>query len=541
MLKEVKETMSPVNTTFTSSPEQVITSYTHETDEKSSQEVITYCGATKHILKLAGPYTLAIFIEMASEVATVKMLSTLGKENLAASGLINAVQTLYVNPIARILYPLTVFAGEEKVESSPVKPGVGKIFRQGLVLAGLLSIPVIAVTIFSGPILVLVGQEEKLAYLVQDTYRGRAIGVFFDMGLTAAQNVVLGLSETIPVIISTISTIALNVGLSYGFGLGAGYGMTGFGYGLALSSILNFIGFMLFLKISKSFTAYQLFSREHKAEWIQLGKNIKAGLKNWLQTMADATGLAIPAIYIGWLGQDSLDAQQVVISYFYMFSMPYNAVSQTLLGFISETNKGMKPDKIMRYGKATLALCLSISALGLIIFSTVSKGLASFFIDINDSKNDHILALARVLFIVHGFELLVDCLKTIFSGLLWGLQDMNYPPLASLVTTAVCVSLGYVLGFPAALGVAGIYIARDIGLMLNAALLGKRFVNKITEMQMVKLNVPIVAEENKTWWSTIKRYSFFPPCCSGSALEEERKPILVSSERESIRNPNNLT
>ncbi len=534
MLNEVKEDISPLNTTLTSfSPGQAITSSGHEDDEKASQETTTYTIAAKHILKLSGPYTLAIFVGMASEVATIKMLSTLGKENLAASGLINAVQTFYVNPIKRILYPLTIFAGEEKAESSSIKPNVGKIFRQGLVLASVLSIPVIAVTVFSGPILVSIGQEEELAYLVQDTYRGRAIGVLFDMGLTAVQNVALGLSETTPVIASTIFTAALNLGLSYGFGLGAGYGITGFGYALALSSMLNFVGFMLFLKLNKNFVAYKLFSCERMAEWFQLNKAIKAGLKNWLQTMADAAGLAIPAIYIGWLGQDSLSAQQIVISYFYMFSMPYNAVSQALLGFISETNKKMNPDKIMRYSKVTLALCLSTSALGLIIFSSASERLASFFIDIKDPKNNHMLALIEPLFIVHGVELLVDCLKVVFSGLLWGLQDMNYPPLASLVTTAICVSLGYALGFPAALGVAGIYIARDIGVTLNAALLAKRFANKIAEMQVTKPDTQVTNETKNNLPEENNTRSCWSRFFSRSTLTEEKKPMLPLSERKS--------
>lgn len=449
-----------------------------------------YKFVTKHILKLSTPYIFGFFVSIFSETLGAKSLATLELDALAASGLVFTTQSLIVYPLGAILSAVPILAGANQGNHNFEQ--VGEVYRSALLYAGLISLPIMAITSFTKPILIFIGQTENVAELTQEFFRGQAIGMPFILGLIVNQQICIGVSKTLLGAVSFPINTILMTGLMNMLMLGNfGFpqlGMRGYGYAVGISAALTFLMTSLYLKYGKTFIAFQLFSC--KVNLSKLKELLKLGAPITLQIILENAGLGIPMIFVGWLGTNSLIAQQIVVPFFTIFSQFYLPVTTVIIGTISKLDAEKQFNTIHIYANTATVLSLTMASVGLIIFCTASMPLISFLLDPNDPQNSEIMTLAKTLFIVHGAELIVDCTKTLATSLLRGLKNTTHASLTSGVITTFSIGLGYLLGFPATLGVTGIYLARDIGLTVAAFMLYKRFHHEI-QSRFISQNISV--------------------------------------------------
>lgn len=437
--------------------------------------IVSYKNAfRKVVIELTLPYAFALFLAIGGDFLVSAILSQVDKDRLAASALVGAVSSLLLVPLSSMLTSVCMLTGDEKSKPDPVN--VGKLYRQGLFFSLILSIPLVALTGFAvEPALVGLNQPRDLSHIAQNFFHGRALGFPFTMLSEVNQQLALGvLKPRLPAAI-VISNTALTAGLGYVLTLGK-FGITplnelGLGYAMSIAAFINFIASTIYLKFSKDFRAYNLFSFQCK-DYRGFCELIKYGAPVGAQTFVEIASLAIPSLFIGWLSRSSLVAQQTVIPYYGLLLSPYLATSRVIVGLIGETNRQNQPYNVARYTNAAIVFGWLVALTGLMLFSSAPKPLASFFINVNDPANSETMSLAKSLFIVHGCELIVDSTRNILTGALRGLKDPYSPSLVTLLTTSLCIGLGYALGFPANLGVVGIYIGRDLGLFAGAVILG---------------------------------------------------------------------
>lgn len=436
----------------------------------------------KRVLALSAPFAGALLISMAGDFIVGKGIAQLGSVELAASGLIGSSQSLLIGPVNSFISVISIFAGSEK--GGQDKSQVGKVYRQGLLLAGFLSIPLIILTLLIEPILISLNQSSEHAKLVADYFNARVIGIPFTLGLTVNQQISIGISKNIIATISTISSTVLATAFGYALIVGElgmpEMGLQGWGYAISGANIFNFLATTLYLNFSKEFSEYDFFSWDFRVSLSQIKILVKKGIPIGIQTWIDSASLSIPLLFAGWKGESSLVAQQIVTLYYYLFATPCSAASLGITGLIAENHRKGSVDYIKRYGNSTFLLCLLISSSGLILFCTTPQFLSSFFINVDDPKNSETVSLVNSLFIVHGIELMFDAVRTVSTGLLRSHKDTYFPLWTSIITTALCLSIGYALGFPAGIGTNGIYIGRDIGLTVGATLLYRRWLTKLS-------------------------------------------------------------
>jgi len=173
------------------------------------------------VLELAVPYSLAQLLRLIGDSATVYIMAVAGEDELAGTGLIDSVQYVFFNTALISLVSVAISVGKEKGKGNHTQ--VGLVFRQGLILGGLISLPFLGVSPFAEPLLVATGQPQRVARIAQDYCVSKSYGIPFIAGLTVNQQILLGISEPLATLAATVSVVSnalVSTALGYAFTLG---------------------------------------------------------------------------------------------------------------------------------------------------------------------------------------------------------------------------------------------------------------------------------------------------------------------------------
>lgn len=444
---------------------------------KTSKQV--YCD----MLKLAVPFAASLFVSIAGDALVIKILAELSPSEFAASGLIMSSQSLLMSPLFSFISIVSTYAGDAKGDSD--KTNVGRIFRQGLFLAVILSIPAIIIASCMEYILVGFNESKQHAKIAGDFFYARILGIPSTLALAVNQLIAIGISDPYIPALSTFSSTIVSTILGYGLVLGKfgtePLGVKGWAYALNIAMTFDLIASTLYYRLSQKFKPFQFFARDYRS-FIPSLDLIKKGIPLALQSWVDIAALSVPLLFVGWRGENSLIAQQTVMLYYSIFSTSIAAISQVIIGRIAEAQKRNFVNEIKHYARSAFVLSFGIAVAGLILFYSAPKSLSSLLINVNDPKYNEAVSLATSLFIIHGVGLVLDALRTVATGLLRAVKITGFPLISSLVTAAVAISLGYALGIKNDMGANGIYISRDIALTISAIMLCTKWLKMINAL-----------------------------------------------------------
>src|SRR3990167_8562883 len=128
----------------------------------------------KKFAGLSLPIILTRSVSAASELTMAIMLAKVDTDHLAASGLINALQSLVLRTGMNMIYPTGLIISREKT-SSPEK--IGAILNASYVNAIGLSVPFMVFLTFSGNILRGIGQPIADSELTETYFRYYLFGI----------------------------------------------------------------------------------------------------------------------------------------------------------------------------------------------------------------------------------------------------------------------------------------------------------------------------------------------------------------------------
>ncbi|MEK0163981.1 MATE family efflux transporter [Phaeobacter sp. JH18-32] len=350
--------------------------------------------------------------------------------------------------------------------------------RMGLWLSlvyGVLAMPLLW---WSEAILLLLGQEEKVAHDAAEYLRIAGWALFPALLYMVAKSYLAALERTQIVLWLSVFGAVVNGLVNYALIFG-NWGAPELGIaGAALASLVtNGLSFVLVLVYAlKALPEHELLKNFQRPDWEMLGRVLRMGLPIGLTTLAEASLFAASAMMMGWLGTVPLAAHGIAISLGGLTFMVHLGLSNAAT--IRAGNAYGRGDRahLARGGKVVTLMSLLVSSVAIVLFLTVPGPLMSLFLDSADPQKAEILLIGGVLLAAAALFQLMDGMQVIALGLLRGVQDTGVPMvIAGLSYWAVGIPASYLLGFTFGMGGLGVWLGLVIGLSAAGLFLMIRF------------------------------------------------------------------
>ena len=372
---------------------------------------------TSKILKLSIPLFIAQFAQMAMGFVDTIMAGGVSAYDMAAVSIASSIWLpciLFGVGVLMALIPLTAQAhGANKLEEIP---GTG---QQGLYLALLLSIPIIAILYNAGAIVAYMDIEPELKQITTNYLYAVLPAVPAFLLFQALRNYIEGLSLTKPAMVIGFVGLLVNIPLNWIFVYGK-FGMPamgGVGCGIATTLVYWFmlVALVGYIFITRKLQQYPLFKNVKKPHYKQLTSIAKLGLPVAVAMFFEVTIFAGIAVLVAPLGALVVASHQIAMNFSSMvFMLPMSIASAVSIrvGFNLGQNNH-RGAKVATYAGLAVGLGLSmITALLTIIFK---HDIALLYTD-----NQEVIELALVLMFFAALYQCVDAIQVCCSrGITW--------------------------------------------------------------------------------------------------------------------------
>jgi len=433
------------------------------------------------LVRLAVPLAVSSLSQMAMALTDTLLLGGLGSQDLAAGGLgANLFFTLMA-----ILQGLTAAVGVLTAQGIGAARAAGRastrtgpLYGSGLLLALLLSVPVILLFGWATPLLRLLGEPPDIAV---DTGRYLAIlrwctpAALLGGGLLRAVLPALDAARMLLWIMPGMAV--LNAGLNWTL-IHGGFGVPALGLrGSALATTLT-LWFSTLLLFALLHGRREIRGRiGHVAVSLpELLRIVRLGLPILGTTAAEVGLFLVTSLEAGTLGTAALAAHQVVLSltsFSFMVPMSIGQAANVRVGV--PTGAG---DRAAARHAGAVALTLTaaiMTCIGLLLLLAPHL-LAAAFLDPAKPGNAAAFSTALVLLRIAALFQIADGLQVTALGALRGLGDTTVPMLlATIGYWLVGFPVGLVAAFTLGGGIAGLWLGLAVALAAVAGMMTLRF------------------------------------------------------------------
>lgn len=354
-----------------------------------------------------------------------------------------------------------------------------QLLHNAIIFYTLLGIGVGVVQYAIAPLLYYMGQPVEVVDGAIPYYRMLALSVPFMLFFYAFKSFLEGVGNTKTVMIITIVANALNIGFNYlliygHWGLPE-MGATGAGLATTLARIASAAMVFIYFLYRKKYAAYlEGFSfgalrRKRVARLMAIGIPI-AG-----QMFLESSAFVGTGVMIGWLGTESLSANQIAITLGNCAFMVILSIGSAATIRISHCYGQRNREELRLATHATYHLVLVWCAIASLIFILFRYEIPRLFTD-----NEEVIAItAELMFFVALYQLW-DGMQNVSVGILRGLQDVKIiMPIAFTAYWLINLPAGYLLGIPGGMGASGFFLSYSFGLSAAALLMMWRIRRKI--------------------------------------------------------------
>lgn len=429
-------------------------------------------------IKLALPLIASeVIVALSGFIATI-MVAHLGKEQLAANALVweiyMAITVLFFGILCSVSIMTSQSFGAKDSHSISV------CFKQGLIIAIIVSPAMMLIMWFSPLFLVWLGQDPIVIQFAKPFFRA-LVWTMLPMNIMfVIEQFLIGVNKTRMVTLMSILTVPIEIFFFYVFLFGKlGFpklDLAGIGYGLTTSYCLIALLFFFYLHFSKTLRSYRLFHKWWLVNKKFLFELIRVGVPLGLMFSADFALFAVVAIMMGILGTTVLAAYQVANQYLMLSLAFILALTQTTTVRIGNA-VGQNNRHVL---KITTLVNMGISIGFMLIFSIfyICFPLLAISFDM-DAYAPHLQELvkeaSKFLSLV-GILIIIDCLRMISMGALRGLKDTKFPMFISVVCFwCIAFPLAYLFAFRLKFGGEGIWWGIIIGIFTTGIILFIRF------------------------------------------------------------------
>jgi MATE family multidrug resistance protein len=441
----------------------------------------------RETLRLAVPVVLTQLGVIAMTTVDTIFVGRLGATQLSAVALANSLA------VTAVLIGMGTLMGLDPVVAQAYgarrDAECGHAMRHGLLLAVVLSIPIIVVLSQARWILAHLRQDPALVGPAADFVRVLNYSTLPFLVFTALRLFLQGVSMPKPAMLVVLGANVLNlIGnwvLVFGH-LGApALGATGSAWATTLARWAMLGGLAAYVFGKPSLQRFGVWVRRESLDGRLLARLLHLGAPVGTQYAMEVGVFAAAAVLMGWFGEVPLAAHQIALnlcSITFMVPLGLSATAAVRVGHALGRDDVPSARRAAGVAYVLGAVFMAGAALA---FVCIPRVLARIY------TADAAVAemVARLLCVGAAFQVF-DASQTIGIGALRGAADTRVPMLVTIVAYwLVALPAGYTLAFPAHLGPEGLWWGLFIGLALVAVALALRFNSRVRPEKLALLKV----------------------------------------------------
>ncbi len=438
----------------------------------------------RELLRLAVPMAATQLAQMVILATDTIMLGHFSNRALAAAALGNTIYfmcwllgsglPMAVSPVIAHVQGAHI-AGTKQLDQREVRIAV----RMGLWSVALISLPLLAVLIFTRPILIALGQEPMLASDAATFMSGLAWGLPFAMAFQVLRSFSTALSRAVPPLVVMGAAVLWNAGFDYALIFGHfGFpkvGLYGAGLASASSNIFSFVAMLAVCLAVPALKRYRILHRLWQWHRQSFAELFRLGLPIGITMVFEVALFNGAALAMGVIGLSSLAAHQIAItipSLTFMIPLGIGLAATVRVGMAAGAGDAIAARRAGFTAIAMAALFMCCAALVLLLWP---REIASLWLP-DIPENADVLALAVSYLAVAAAFQLVDGIQVAASMSLRGLKDARGPMwLAGASYWLAGAPMCLILAFPLGLKGFGIWLGLAFGLLVAAVTLTTRF------------------------------------------------------------------
>lgn len=428
---------------------------------------------SRSILRLAGPLVVNNIVIAGMMLANTIFAGRLGSEPLAGVAVGGSYYQMFW------LFGLGVLMSISPIVAHAYGAGrdeeVGRRFRQGVWLALMLAVPLVAALACVEPLLRWFGTDahaipHAAGYVYAMCFGMPAMLVFLAHRYTSE-----GIGWTRPVIYTAIVGLSVNVLGNWVFTLGnlgaPALGAHGCGIATATANWAMLATMHLYQRRHAVYRRFGLFARFEPPDRKAIGEILSLGLPIAGSVVSEGALFAVAALLMSTLGTVTVAAHQVAISYAsLMFMVPLALHSATTIHVGHQVGRGDRTAG-RNAGWSGIVMCAIVMAVSSLVILAARDRIAAAY-----TSDLAVRELAVFLFLFVAAFQVPDGLQVGTAGALRGFKDAHVP-------MALNFFAYWMVGFPAAWwfgirqggGPTGIWAGLVAGLVICALLLMLRY------------------------------------------------------------------
>lgn len=434
-----------------------------------------------HLLKLAIPLSLTGIVSSAVFFFETLFLSQLGTDVLAAGALVSWLSGTVIVIIFGILSSINILVAHQHGANN--KPGIALIFRDGLCLALILTLPTFVLLWNISPVFLILGQNKTIVILAKSYLHAWVWGIFPQFIMIAILEVIMGLGKMRPIVVFTTLQVILSVFFSYVFIFGKlgipALGISGAGFGMSIGHWITATGLCVFVFTQNEYKYY--FNRLTKlTKPFHLLELLRVGTPMGFMFCIEVGFFFALTLLMGTLGPSALAANQIVMQYNGpLISIIFSIAQAVTIQMGHQLGaKNVAAAKNTGYVGACISGLLMIIAA--ILFWFIPTRLISLDFNIHESKNSAIIQLATQFLSVCAIFQFFEAVRISFFGALRALKDTHFTLIISIISFwAIALPIGYLLAIYCTLGGGGLWYGMVLGAVTSVVLLAWRYKIKI--------------------------------------------------------------
>ncbi len=424
-------------------------------------------------VKLAAPLAGANLAQMVMGLTNAIMVGRLGGASLAAAGLGGALYFTLVMICQGILTAVAPLAAH--AIGAGDRAAAERVGGAGMILAGLLAVPVLVLLSLAPALLGVLGYDDALAAEIARFVGAISWGAPAFLGFVVLRSLLSARSRVRPITVVLVLGVPTNALLNWGLIFGhlglPALGIVGSGCATAIVQwlmLLSLAGYTL-LGPGTVRLKFDVNSLRRLGAIVRLGLPI-SGLMALDVGLFNATG-----VLMGTLGGDALGAHQLAINFASLTFMVPLGIAQAATVRVALQLGSDDPAAARRAGFVALVLGGLLMLIPCGVMLLVPRPIVGIYLDLGDPANRGTAALAVELLAIAAFFQVFDGVQVIAAGALRGYRDTALPmAFAAAGYWGVGFASGWMLAFPLGYGAIGLWWGQALGLATVAVLLALR-------------------------------------------------------------------
>jgi MATE family multidrug resistance protein len=428
-------------------------------------------------IAVASPLAAANLAQMAMGFTNTVMVGGLGSAALAAAGLGASLYftiTVICQGVLSAVAPLAahaIGAGDHQT--------AGHIAGAGFIIAAFLSMPVVAVLMLAGRLLVGVGYDPVLAEEIGRFLRAIVWAAPAVLGFAVLRSFLVAASHSRAVMAAIVLCIPMNAGLNWMLIFGRleapALGIAGSGCATAIIQWLMFAGLAAYACLAPNLAPFRGVPIRHFFYTRGIGRILRLGLPIGALLGLEVGVFVTTGVLMGLLGADALGAHQLVMNSVSLIFMVPLGIAQAATVRVALALGSGAPAAARRAGFVALALGVAFMSMTAAVLWTTPRLIAGIYIDIDVPTNRDLVTIALHLFAIAALFQIFDGMQAIAAGALRGYRDTTVPLLlAAIRYWGLGFVGGWLLAFPLGYGPAGLWWGLARGLAVVALMLTAR-------------------------------------------------------------------